>query len=129
MSKKTHIIRNDADRGRVVGELLGLDTSRETEVTIGPHVKKRSLNQNSLLHKWFALIAEYTGDSEASVKSDLKAEFSPLVESKVTAGKFRPLDTSEMSIKQMAEFMDRIYKFAAELGVLLPIPEELGRVA
>jgi len=127
--KQTFIIRNDADRGRVVGLLLGLDTSRPTDVVIGPHVKKRSLNQNSLLHKWFAIIAEFSGDSEASTKSDLKAMFSPVVESKIEAGRMRPLDTSEMDTKQMSEFMDRISAWAAGMAIRLPVPEDLGRAA
>jgi len=127
--KQTFIIRNDADRGRVVGLLLGLDTSRPTDVIIGPHVKKRSLNQNSLLHKWFAIIAEFSGDSEASTKSDLKAMFSPIVESKIEAGRMRPLDTSEMDTKQMSEFMDRTSAWAAGMAIRLPVPEDLGRAA
>ena len=129
MRKQTYIIRNDADRGRVVGLLLGLDTSRPTDVIIGPHVKKRSLNQNSLLHKWFAIIAEFSGDSEASTKSDLKAMFSPIVESKIEAGRMRPLDTSEMDTKQMSEFMDRVSAWAAGMAIRLPVPEDLGRAA
>ena len=129
MKKQTFVIRNDADRGRVVGLLLGLDTSRATDVIIGPHVKKRSLNQNSLLHKWFAIIAEFSGDSEASTKSDLKAMFSPIVESKIEAGRMRPLDTSEMDTKQMSEFMDRVSAWAAGMAIRLPVPEDLGRAA
>jgi len=129
MSKQTHIIRDDADRGRVVGILLGLDTSKPWEVVIGRKTKKRTLSQNSLLHKLFAEIAEFTGDSEASTKSDLKALFSPVVESKIKAGQMRPLDTSEMNTKQMTDFMDRIYVFGAELGIILPHPDDQGRAA
>ncbi len=112
-------------RGVVIKAITSLNVGKPWTVEIKRKTKQRSLNQNSLLHKWIGIIAEDTGDSQASMKADLKAVFAIILENKVTQVKFRPMDTSEMTTVQMTEFMDRIYGWAtSEMGIILPIPED-----
>tara|TARA_Y100000034_G_C6571654_1_gene247787 strand:+ start:49 stop:432 length:384 start_codon:yes stop_codon:yes gene_type:complete len=124
---KPFLITDEESRLQVQQHIGRLNIEKAWNVSVKPYRRKRSLNQNALLHKWFDIIASDIGDSPASVKADLKAEFCPAIESKVTPGKMRPLDTSEMNTAQMAEFMNRIEAFAAsELAVMLPVPEDMA---
>lgn len=126
MKKKTRYIRCAKSKQAVIDLIAGLDTEKTLVVTVERHVKKRTLSQNSMLHKWVDIIAEEIGDTSVSVKADLKAMLARQVESKVSPGKFRPQDTSEMNTKEMTEFLDRIYVWANEFGIRLPVPEEMG---
>lgn len=83
----------------------------------------RTLPQNNTVHKWFGEIAEFTGDSPASVKEDLKQAFLPQVPSHLT-GKTRPKGTSELSTMEMSDFMEQVQMVAANLGCPLTQPEE-----
>ena len=124
MKTAEFILRSPEIKRNAIKHLIDLDSDKEWLVTIAPHKKKRTLNQNSLLHEWIMLMAYHTGDSMASMKRDLKAEFSPLVESKITPGKFSPKDTSEMDTAEMSEFMDKVSALAASWGVRLPVPQD-----
>ncbi len=113
------------ERGREMAHNLvdELDLEKPWDITIKPYRKQRTLPQNALLHKWIGLLAEFTGDTQESMKSDLKTEFAEIVESRITPGEFRPMDTSEMDTLQMSEFMNRIYAWATtEMGLILPVP-------
>ena len=89
-------------------------------ITIERHVHARSLNQNATMHMWFSEISEFTGDSPASVKADLKAMFLPEIEGKL--GVTRPKDTHELTKPECMDFMSRIQVTAAEMGISLTEP-------
>ena len=125
MSKIT--LTSEDARQRLIGLVGQLDLTKLWEVEVRLKPKKRSLDQNSLLHRWFDIIAQETGDTPKSVKADLKNMFSPKVErvSKLT-GKTNtePKDTHEFTTKECVEFMDAVDKFCArDLGILLPANE------
>ena len=128
MTKQVHILHDEAAKDRIIGLIQALNLERPWEVEVRPKTKQRSLSQNATIHMWFGIIADYTGDSEASVKADIKAMLAPQVESKIKAGEFRPQDTSEMRTTEMSEFMERLNAWAtSELGLLLPHPDDMGR--
>lgn len=103
--------------------IQGLTEEKVWEVHIKKATNKRTLSQNSLFHAWNKEIANEVGEPEAKTKSDLKAEFAPLVESSIS-GKMRPMDTSEMNTAQMSSFMDLVYIHATQFhGLFLPTPE------
>ena len=89
---------------------------------------KRSLSQNALLHKWFGVIADETGDTPEGVKDDLKRMFLPLVEreSQITGETMmEPKRTRDLTKEEMCGFMTRIEAWAATWGITLPHPEDL----
>lgn len=88
---------------------------------------KRSLSQNALLHKWFGVIAEETGDTPDGVKDDIKRMFLPQVEreSRITGEvTMEPKRTRDLTKEEMADFMTRIEAWAATWGIALPRPED-----
>lgn len=89
---------------------------------------KRSLSQNALLHKWFGVIADETGDTPDGVKDDLKQMFLPKVEreSRITGEvSMGPKRTRDLTKEEMRDFMTRIEAWAATWGIALPHPENL----
>ena len=84
------------------------------KITIERWTNRRSLSQNALLHAWIADIAGEIGDDPRSVKDDLKFMFAPVVVGPL--GKERPMNTSEMTVPQMTDFMTAIQVKGAEMG-------------
>ena len=90
-----------------------LENDFAVKVTIERWTSKRSLSQNALLHAWFADIAAAIGDSAVAVKDDLKAMFAPEVVGPL--GTVRPMNTSDMTVPQMSDFMIAIQAKGAEM--------------
>lgn len=115
-------------REHAVDSIIALPLDIDWQVTVEKRKKKRTLSQNALIHKWFAIVAEYTGDTEAGVKSDLVEACAPTVESKVT-GEMRAKSTSEMTTQEMSDFIDHLYVFITnEIGCRIPMPQEAHKL-
>lgn len=127
-------VTNDHQRQLAIGVLqcLSLD-GKEWQVTIERKKKRRTLSQNALMWKWLNEVAQQiqkeTGQDADDVHEFFKARFLPkrIVEigdeTETLIGSTKKLTTAEMS-----EYMNRIHAWAAsELGIYLPVPEDLGR--
>ena len=132
MNKQTIIIRDEAVRERVVNVLANLNIEKPWEVTIQRHTRKRSLSQNSLMWKWLNEVADHVRDHTGMDSDDIheffKAKFLPakIVDINGESAEYRT--TKSLTTSEMADYMNRIYAWAtSELGLLLPVPEELGR--
>jgi hypothetical protein len=123
-------LEDERGRERILGLIKALDVTKPWQVTIEPKTKKRTLNQNALYWKWVGLIADATGNDNDDVHEALKAKF--LTPRTIDlGGEQREIrSTAKQDKAGMTAFMDRVYAFAtSELGLYLPTPEELGRVA
>ena len=129
MSSHPVILHDEAARRAVIESIQALDLSRPWAVTITPHRRRRTLNQNALMWAWLDRVAGYVGDYTGMDRDDihafLKSKFLPpryIVingETKQVEPSTRKLNTAEMS-----EYMDRIHAWAVtELGMRLPVPE------
>lgn len=95
-------------------------------LTFDPEVKPRTLSQNRLLHKWFNELSMQSGGqfSPAAVKHHMAQLFAPVVVDLIYGVETeRMLGTSEMSKRQMSEYMEQIEQWAAEHGADLTQPE------
>lgn len=131
MKKNTRVLRKRADIGKLI-EFIAPLSQNDLEkypisVTIEDHKKKRSNDQNALIHKWFAIMAKSTGHTEDDIKEDMITKFAPKVESKMYPGEYRSMRTHEMNTLQMTEFIARIYQLACEFNIMLPHPDDQGR--
>ena len=121
------IIRDEVIRVRVMDLIAKLDLRKPWEITVKPYRKKRTLSQNGLMHMWLGIIADHLGYGIDEVKDIYRDKFLPKVprqfgdEERMVGRSTVSLDTAEMGA-----FCDKIYAHAtSELGLLLPIPEEL----
>lgn len=103
--------------------------------------RKRTIPQNSTIHKWYADIASQTDGSFIGVRAECKLVFGvPILRRDSEAFReqydkdFRPLPhetklrlfrtldpaiTSKMNVKQLTEYMKEMQKHFAEVGVML----------
>ena len=131
MKPNPYIVRDEYMRTRVADLIARLDLSKPWQITVEPHRARRSLNQNNLYHLWVGIIAAHTGNSHDAVHEFIKGEFlAPrMVE---IAGRHRECRPSTTALKtdEMSLFMNQVYAWATtELGLLLPLPEDVGRAA
>ena len=127
MVKQAFIIRDEQIRHNAVKAILDLDLEKPWDITIKPYVKKRSLDQNSLMHMWEQQIADETGNSKNAVHQRMMEEFlSPY--QKIVMGKMTEYyTTTKLSTAEMSNYLDNIHSFAAAWGIHLPLPEEMHR--
>ena len=127
-------IRDERDRERVLGLIGALNIAKPWTVTVAPYRKARTLSQNALMWKWINEVAdhvrEHTGMDSDDVHEFFKAKFLParVVELSGEAIEYRT--TTKLTTTEMHDYMERIYAFCtSELGMYLPVPEDLGRDA
>jgi len=106
--------------------ILALEEGIRWNITIAKPTRKRTLDQNGLFHKWVGEVAEFQGNTFNQAKGDLKAAFAPKVRNEIT-GDERPMDTSEMTVEIMSEFMTQILSWAGPFGLYLTNPDDRGR--
>ena len=127
----TVIVRGPEQIAYAIKVISALDPKKFWQIEIKRYSRRRTLQQNALLHKHFQIIADEIGDDLESVKRDLKRMYAPLIErvSKITGEiVMEPMDTHEMSTLELTEFMQRVMSFAgSQLGIMLPLPEDQHR--
>jgi len=123
-------IRDERDRQSVLDLIGSLNLSKPWSVTVAAKKSKRSIDQNSLMWKWLTMIADETGNSANDVHEWCKNEFLPPVFVTVN-GKTHKCrrSTTDLNTADMTLYLDRINAWAgSELGILLPHPDDLGRM-
>ena len=135
MPQPSILVSDEGTRARVIEHISGLNLNKPWRVTVEPHRERRSLNQNALMWAWVNRVAahvhEATGQGNDEIHEFFKGQFLPwrvieiggIVETV-------PGSTKKLSKAEMSEYMNKIYAWAtSEMGLLLPLPEDLGRAA
>ena len=99
--------------------------------------EKRSLSQNALSHVWYEHMSKYLiskgreNCSPSWVKEAMKHTFlgyemvekvNVLTGERVTVSELK--HTSKLDVGDMTHYMNKVYKWALDIGCLLPIPED-----
>lgn len=113
----------------VRGMRIGVEGFEEkfvpVRITIEPWSDSRSLKQNA--YYWsvvLELLSEETGFTPVEVHEALKAKFLP---SRTAPWKDLPIpsrSTTDLTTKEFEEYMAQVRTWAAQLGVLIPLPNE-----
>lgn len=129
------------------------DSDEVLEVIVQPESRKRSLAQNRLYWAWVTQWANHTGDSEARAHHIFKYKFlvtifyrddeqyAAMCDSvkvlkgidrghydKIAAHVIRQTSTTDASVKQMTEYLDRVERYCYANDFKLTIPNELAWV-
>ncbi|MBT8449087.1 MAG: recombination protein NinB [Gammaproteobacteria bacterium] len=142
-------LRSQLDVNRAIECVQNATVSADKplEVVIRPYKRKRSLEQNKLYWKWLGIIAEETGNDSDSLHFKLKAEFLVSIVRASNPGRYYEhkhriakmyersgehassaavnvhladvLSTGDLKVKQFTDYLDRIERFAAGLGIKL----------
>ncbi len=133
MPKETIIIRGEAERKVALYTIGALDLGKAWELTIERVVKRRTLSQNALMWSWIEgvvkHVVEHTGHDKDEIHEFLKAKFLGWGHHVEIGGEtIVYYSTKNLTTAEMTEYMNKIYAWATtELGLFLPIPENLGR--
>ena len=132
MAKETIIIRNEHLRKRALLTIGALDLTKPWVLTIERETKRRTLSQNALMWKWLDEVAwhvkEHTGMDKDEIHEFFKAKFLPSHYVQIGDEIQEYRSTRDRTPAEMATYMEQIYAFCTtELGLFLPVPEDLGR--
>ena len=133
MAKETIIIRNEPLRKLALLTIGALDLTKPWVLTIERETKRRTLSQNRLMWDWIDDVVdhveEYTGHDKHEIHDFLKRKF--LGPKRVIVGdsvEDCTPSTKNLNTAKMTDYMNKIYAWATtELGLFLPVPEDLGR--
>lgn len=139
----TRAIKNPDDLALLKVYLDGRKRPFTVDVTDG---RDRSAEQNRLSHKWYAEIAEQSGEDRDEVRARCKLEIGvPILREASDAFRktydrlVRPLDYADkldlirdtdmpvtrlMNVEQMSRYMDLVFKRHAEFGIVLTVPPD-----
>lgn len=135
MAKETVVIRNESLRKMVLLTIGALDLAKPWKVTIERETNRRTLSQNALMWAWIddvvEHVIEHTGHDKDEIHDFFKAKFLPTrlirIENEIQRATG---STKSLTTKEMTDYMNKIYAWATtELGLFLPVPEDLGRAA
>ncbi len=131
MKPRPYTIRAEGMRARVIECISNLNLDKAWDITIEPHRERRSLSQNSLMWKWIGEVVEHvheaTGQDSDDIHEFLKQKFLRPKVIEINGEIVKRWSTKGLSKAEMGAYMEKIYAWAtSEMGLLLPVPEDLG---
>jgi hypothetical protein len=104
---------------RVFTSEVGDRAGKPLTISVRPFQSFRNLDQNKKCHAMIRELAEFCGHSEKEMKRIVKAHFGPYKVVELPASvvpKPIPKGTSEYTIQEMSDFIERLYQLGAEIG-------------
>ena len=146
--KKTEIIRTEKDINRLIEIIKAVPLEPVHKVDIKEYKRNRSLEQNALYWEWLTTIGSVFGNSKAVEHERFKEmflvpiftrdneDYAEMIQAIVNIRKnhmcneatalmkeiIRLTSTTDANVKQMSEYMTDIDRWAAEMGIRLPVP-------
>jgi hypothetical protein len=131
MDEQRLLISSEEGRARAVQILSRMPLQTPVVLSLKPYKERRSQEQNRLYWVWMGHLAQFVRNSTGQQVNDddmheyCKDRFlhSHIVE---IGGEFirRSKTTTRLSIEAMTEYLTEIDAWAAELGCILPDPEQ-----
>tara|TARA_R100000687_G_C6412643_1_gene147186 strand:+ start:134 stop:523 length:390 start_codon:yes stop_codon:yes gene_type:complete len=120
---KRWVIRNERIREFCSGYISSLKIEDPPlEVVMRPYNKNRSLEQNDMFHAWCGTLADKTGHSKGEIK-DILIEMvfgTETYQNLQGENRTKLRATSDMSIAEMSELIERTTQLGIELGADVP---------
>ncbi len=94
---------------------------------IRPYKRVRSAAQNRLYWMWVHIIADDLGYDEMELHLEFRESFLGYESINVKGEKvFTLRSTTELTVRQMTDYLDRVAKVAVFLNIILPYPDGYG---
>lgn len=123
MSDKIYI-REERQRNHALNTIKALDIATVYEVTIKPYKRNRSLEQNSLMWKWYSIIANDLGYTTEEIHEEFMRKLLTPTIVKTPSGMVEVYSTKKLKVKEMTAYLEGIERTATEMGIALPRPYE-----
>ncbi len=118
-------LRNDTDKAGLIEFINKLNLSKIFYWEIKKHIRRRSISANNLYWLRLALISTETGNNIDSLHEAFKQMFLSPVIVTINDKEISTYSTKRLNTSQFYEYMERISAEVAELGIILPSPEDL----
>lgn len=119
-------IIDSVEKRRAAAEFVARIASNPTmSVEVKPHRRSRSVAQNRLYWMWLHVLSEHTGYDEQELHLYFREQFlgyEPIIirEERV----FTLKSTTELTVRQFTDYLNRIGRVAYFLEIALPYPDE-----
>ena len=123
MSDKIYI-REERHRNHALDTIKALDIATVYEVTIKPYKRNRSLEQNSLMWKWYSIIANDLGYTTEEIHEEFMRKLLIPITMQTPSGIVEVYSTKKLKVKEMTAYLEGIERTATEMGIALPRPYE-----
>jgi hypothetical protein len=117
------IIREERQRLHAIDRIAALNIETVWDISIKPYKKNRSLEQNALMWKWNTIIGDHLGYTKDEMHEEFMRKFLPPVMIDTMSGPVEVYSTKQLKVKEMAEYLNHIERFAAEYAIVLPLPD------
>ncbi|MCK5612895.1 hypothetical protein KAR91_64070 [Candidatus Pacearchaeota archaeon] len=118
-------LTSETDRQGLLEYINKLDLSKVFHWEIKKHIKRRTISQNRLERLWLACIEEETGN-ESNYMHDIFKEMFLEPKWVLWNGIEKKVYTSkDLNTAQFALFLDKIQAESANMGIILPTPDDL----
>lgn len=106
--------------------IQSLPEGNKWEVVIQERKNKRRLSQNRLMWMWIPLLADYFGYTNAQMHEELKYAFigAEAWTNRKGVVRWRPISTTTLTVKEFAEYLNKIDIMAVKFDVELPHPDD-----
>ena len=121
MSDKIYI-REERQRNHALDTIKALDIATVYEVTIKPYKRNRSLEQNSLMWKWYSIIADDLGYTTEEIHEEFMRKLLIPITMQTPSGLVEVYSTKKLKVKEMTAYLEGIERTATEMGIALPRP-------
>ena len=121
MSDKIYI-REERHRDHALETIKALDITTVYEVTIKPYKRNRSLEQNSLMWKWYTIIANDLGYTTEEIHEEFMRKLLTPAHVYTPSGMVEVYSTKKLKVEEMTAYLEGIERTATEMGIALPRP-------
>ncbi len=118
-------LRNDTDKAGLIEFINKLNLSKVFYWEIKKHIRRRSISANNLYWLRLACISEETGQDIYALHEAFKQMFLAPVIVIINYKEISTYSTKRLNTSQFYDYMEKVSAEVAELGIILPSPEDL----
>ena len=117
-----------SDKAIIIDCISKLPESKQYTIEVRVKRHKRTIDQNRLYWAWLSCISEETGNEREYLHELFKQKYLGCQRHElhnINETVIVRRSTSSLDTKQMAEYMDKVQRFAnTEIGIVLPSPDD-----
>lgn len=121
-----YLLIDEQRRQNAINHILKLPEGDKWEVVIREYKKKRTISQNNLMWMWLPYLADHFGYTVDQMHEELKYAFigEEAWTNRKGISRVRPISTTTLKVKEMAEYLTKIEVLAGSFDIKLPTPHD-----
>jgi hypothetical protein len=123
------ILIDEQRRQNALNYIKAVNIGKPLCIEVKEYKKNRSGAQNRMMWNWYGAMAQSTGYSTDELHEEMKVRFLG-VENRTRGGVdlVVPKESKNLSTKEFSDFLNKIEMVAAQMGIILPIPDDYSEI-